>query len=308
MPHDHSEDDGDNEPIVESTPPRVLGLAAHMKAQSEGESSQPQGFFIMPQQDGLKSSVMPIGAHADGSGHIHGPNCGCGDHGDAQKTNPPHGQPGHVCGAEGKANDHQPKQKRQMRATVYAASGIGYLARKISGDRIGKNFKDWTSRNNANVVLPVAGLFTLASIINKDPTLAAIGTLTAPVVMNDAVDNFMRAARSLEDKHQIPRQTTAALATFSHAGSEIASAGINTFKGLTDESVNAATKLGINLTSTIPSSGPIFFVPIRPFARVKKDLATPSWPRTWLFFVLFKSFAILTGLRKRTARQRVRRS
>ena len=146
-------------------------------------------------------------------------------------------------------HNHPTPEKRELRLSVLAASGIS------------ENVRDRVAQNNTLITAGLTAAYTGLSYHNEDPYLATGLALAAPLVMNDIVRNFMDAAGRLENKGIISRQTTAAVGSFMHAGSEIFSAGANAVRGFAGADTGRA--LALNLTSTFTSQvshlGTMFF-------------------------------------------------
>lgn len=128
---------------------------------------------------------------------------------------------------------------------------------------ISENFRDWVRENNTNLIMwGAVPVYMGLSFLNKNPYFATGLALGAPLIMNDITENFMKAARKLEEDNIVSRRATSSIGAFTHAGSEIVSAGVNAIKGFAgEETVRRA--LAINFTSTFWSGmshlGTMFF-------------------------------------------------
>lgn len=157
---------------------------------------------------------------------------------------------------------HEHKEAPENRISELIASGL-----------VGENFRKWVKKNNTNIMMLGAAPLYLGlsfanqnpfqgmdipilsgdSLLDANPYVATGLTLAAPIFLNDVAENFIKAARTLNQKGIISDKKLSAMGAAFHTGTEIASASVNAVRGAFGaESV--AGKLAINLTSTFAAN------------------------------------------------------
>lgn len=213
MPHDGPHDEEHEHPPGEhgkgkcgpkcshEEKPVTLSLAAQARAAAEGEPPN------------LLATIEHGNKHPSGE-------------------NPPHGEPGHICGGGG--HDH-----RELRLTVLAASYFG------------EDAAQWVSRHNTEILFGssvalatadiasniLVGHSTMAQVDGLGEAIGAGGMVLSLIGMNDSSENLMDSAHDLEHSKGVPRFLTASMTAMSHQIPEAAVTGISMVAGNSAQNV-----------------------------------------------------------------------